>query len=86
MYLIHVIKLISLALHNKCIVMFDDGLLTKLIDLTENRDTDGLMWKANKFSESVHTEWLVFWLPEQLLTGSKTLLRGVITFNYFPGG
>jgi hypothetical protein len=43
MYLIHVIKLISLALHNKCIVVFDDGLLTKLIDFTENWNTDGLM-------------------------------------------
>jgi len=49
------IKLISLELHNKCIVVFEGGLLIKLIVLTQNRDTRGLMWKGNKLSECVHT-------------------------------
>ena len=43
MYFIHMIMLISLALHNKFIVVFDGGLLIKLIDLTQNRNTRGLM-------------------------------------------
>ena len=66
MYFIHVIMLISLALHNKCVVIFDAGWLIKLIDLSQNRDTGVLMWKGNKFSECVHTELLVFWLHDQV--------------------
>jgi hypothetical protein len=43
MYFIHMIKLISLELHNKCIVVFDGGLQIKQIVLTQNRDARGLM-------------------------------------------
>jgi len=34
------IKLISLALYNKCVIVFGVDLLIKLIDMTQNRDTN----------------------------------------------